>query len=524
MTCAFLTMKSVVDAIQLLILLQDAQEDDRKLSVCFGRAISYDDPVLKDATRAGIMELASPGLPQWRNYTYVWIFLVLGEMKVFKNPHSEVPDLVVDAERCEVIHRNAVPVFELYDPDTDVSYFLRSESRAELFEWKNALRLTCANTTNPRRAQQFYDENKILEEETQSLMSSSSALEDVRLEGWVTKLGGISKLKRSWKRRYFIIEDGELSYKKYPEQTKIRRLILDQRSVARSSTIKAFSVELWHPDKTTYFYCQNEKEKKLWLSAIRKIIELSKSRVSTDVKSAQENSIQNDESDATHYRGWNEVGKCCMCSLCGRFITVDMLYGLDGCLEQHKSCRFCLQGPLRNVLRDTELRSDDAKCPAEDCNAAYSIQDARDLLEHEEFNHYCTRLFEECIQGNNFFSCPSCKMRHERISFQADGKLVDTVVEMKSSQAHVYYFDKMTGKSTWLNPAKAADMAAYVTKELGLNGKAVSSWAQVHFLRYRFRCREANCGINFCSECKVVPYHLGYTCEEYALYIATPLP
>lgn len=45
------------------------------------------------------------------------------------------------------------------------------------------------------------------------------------------------------------------------------------------------------------------------------------------------------------------------------------------------------------------------------------------------------------------------------------------------------------------------------------NGGEPSQDAVEHYQKYRYRCR--NCQEEFCSSCKKIPYHEGFTCEEY---------
>lgn len=51
-------------------------------------------------------------------------------------------------------------------------------------------------------------------------------------------------------------------------------------------------------------------------------------------------------------------------------------------------------------------------------------------------------------------------------------------------------------------------------KDLVLDdGEKASEKASLHYAEYRFRCRK--CDKDFCSNCNTIPYHNGYTCQEF---------
>ena len=64
--------------------------------------------------------------------------------------------------------------------------------------------------------------------------------------------------------------------------------------------------------------------------------------------------------------------------------------------------------------------------------------------------------------------------------------------------------------------AEIGDQNALNKKERGLDGKLLTKLAQQHKLHNRFRC--VKCTTIFCKKCKAVPYHLGYTCEQWKKY------
>ena len=49
------------------------------------------------------------------------------------------------------------------------------------------------------------------------------------------------------------------------------------------------------------------------------------------------------------------------------------------------------------------------------------------------------------------------------------------------------------------------------------NGNFISPEACEHLAKYRTRCDR--CKTNFCANCKIKPYHVGYSCSEYREYI-----
>jgi E3 ubiquitin-protein ligase MYCBP2 len=50
----------------------------------------------------------------------------------------------------------------------------------------------------------------------------------------------------------------------------------------------------------------------------------------------------------------------------------------------------------------------------------------------------------------------------------------------------------------------------------GPDGKPLSKEANEHRVRCRFRC--AKCATVFCSQCHAIPYHVGFTCEQYKAF------
>ena len=53
--------------------------------------------------------------------------------------------------------------------------------------------------------------------------------------------------------------------------------------------------------------------------------------------------------------------------------------------------------------------------------------------------------------------------------------------------------------------------------ERDAKGRVLTEVAFIHFSKFRVRCR--TCNHNFCADCRVAPYHKGYTCEGYQDYL-----
>eukprot|EP00347_Sterkiella_histriomuscorum_P016709 403352152 len=51
------------------------------------------------------------------------------------------------------------------------------------------------------------------------------------------------------------------------------------------------------------------------------------------------------------------------------------------------------------------------------------------------------------------------------------------------------------------------------------NGQLISVDAAINYNLNKIQCE--SCSYNFCNKCQIEPYHLGYTCEEYYIYLDT---
>lgn len=182
----------------------------------------------------------------------------------------------------------------------------------------------------------------------------------------------------------------------------------------------------------------------------------------------------------------NDAGNI-VCPVCQEAYDVgaDNFYVLDGC--NHGTCKTCLTKTLNEGMKEGSTSS--VHCPLNTCRAKFSVQDVWDLLDKDGFDHYLDCRLQELIATNSgkFFSCPKCGITHEYITPD--------------------YLDD-------------DDRRANLTKQLGMDGKPLSPEAQEHFLRYRMLCRE--CTTVFCLSCRIQPYHLGFTCDDYREYMVAP--
>lgn len=49
-------------------------------------------------------------------------------------------------------------------------------------------------------------------------------------------------------------------------------------------------------------------------------------------------------------------------------------------------------------------------------------------------------------------------------------------------------------------------------------GKAITEAQKLCYVNNRFKCPNKNCKTEQCKSCKAVPFHLGFTCDEFANY------
>eukprot|EP00736_Rhodelphis_marinus_P005124 Rmarinus@m.29836 len=166
------------------------------------------------------------------------------------------------------------------------------------------------------------------------------------------------------------------------------------------------------------------------------------------------------------------------CPRCEEFMTISELYSLDSC--NHRFCRPCLRRLCVGVV---ELGSGDPiACPLLGCGAKLSHRDIKDVLDEKDYQQYIDNAVHGLIARDSSYSkCPKCGFAVERV-------------------------------------ASVGNEAQTARPPQGLDGRPLSSAAVEHYVSFRLRCPESR--TEFCGGCGETPYHLGFTCDEFAAYQA----
>lgn len=146
---------------------------------------------------------------------------------------------------------------------------------------------------------------------------------------------------------------------------------------------------------------------------------------------------------------------------------------------------------------------------------------SQDLLTPAQFDAYLESSLLALLEATEKYSrCPKCSVPIEVRNTQIDEVSVLRVMRhaiLVVSQIH---------------PGTARESAGYLRNEMGcvhepdaaeflcrlicvcrLDDRPLTPAAQRHFLENRFLCRA--CDTRFCKSCLKMPYHLGFTCEQY---------
>jgi len=165
------------------------------------------------------------------------------------------------------------------------------------------------------------------------------------------------------------------------------------------------------------------------------------------------------------------------CALCHMKFAFERMLFLDSC--GHYFCQLCLAKHATTHV--DEKRGGEITCPH--CTTPLTALEVKTLLAPAKYDEYLTQSVTAVLAANpaQFTQCPNpqCGVVIERVH-----------------------------ATTSANESKG---------ELGPEGRPLTEVAQRHKNEFRMRCRE--CQTEFCAGCKLMPYHLGFTCEQHAVYI-----
>jgi len=170
------------------------------------------------------------------------------------------------------------------------------------------------------------------------------------------------------------------------------------------------------------------------------------------------------------------------CQKCLRPFPLKDVCFLDAC--GHSFCAMCLRKPILAAVAKNKVSTLHCPLPDGTCTQPLHQAELRTLLTSTEMEKYERASVRELIDGDDrFIDCVNPKCHN----------VIERVVAASSK----------TNK-----------------KEKDGDGKLLSAEAIKHKNLNRFRCRE--CHTEFCCQCKATPYHLGYTCEQFASYKEAP--
>eukprot|EP01083_Nonionella_stella_P095741 268877_1 len=160
------------------------------------------------------------------------------------------------------------------------------------------------------------------------------------------------------------------------------------------------------------------------------------------------------------------------CSKCGEETALNDMLSTD--FASSFSCIECLRSDILSVLDISHL---------EYLSCNYSIQDFMELLGRDQISKFLDlKLCELLESAEHFIECPSCGSKWEFICGNND------------------------------------DDAPDFSRQIGMNNKLLSEEGQRHYLSHRVCCRQ--CNKNFCRACNTQPYHAGFNCRMYEVYLA----
>lgn len=189
--------------------------------------------------------------------------------------------------------------------------------------------------------------------------------------------------------------------------------------------------------------------------------------------------IQPDSQDQIFSQIKNE--NTMVCALCQRHLVLKKFLFLS-C--DHEFCQECLHSFV--VRKVTEKKCSEIVC--NHCSRPLAQRDLKSLLTEQEFDLYLKHSVEEATASSQYTRCPKCLLVVERVS----------TTRKQPTEINSSHQPKM-------EPAK------------GIDGRPLSPEAIAHRDEFRFRCRQ--CQTEYCAQCQVTPYHLGFTCETWKIYL-----
>jgi len=191
--------------------------------------------------------------------------------------------------------------------------------------------------------------------------------------------------------------------------------------------------------------------------------------LSSDASEGNESGSEDNDTGQNQGTGW-VVRPCPICKV-KKGLSVQ--YCLD--TSDRFACVSCLSKEATNITMDGKLTK------------KYTTADLQDIVPTKVFNKYQDLTFQQMVQDSSRYTqCPNCQCSME---FAEDAGGVDDS-----------YFANLTG----------------------VDGNKLSKQAKKHFVKYRIRCRNLKCGVDFCRDCLEHPYHAGLSCDDYKEFKKAP--
>jgi len=188
----------------------------------------------------------------------------------------------------------------------------------------------------------------------------------------------------------------------------------------------------------------------------------------------QHNEIEEEKESVLSLRDISVDNECQIlldCAKCKDKHALNKMLSTD--FDSHFSCISCLKQDILTKLDIANLKH---------LSSNYSISDLIELLHKDELATFLDLKLSELLEsGEHYISCPSCAAKWEFIPGDNDNDSPD------------------------------------FNQEIGINNKLLSDEAQIHYLSHRVCCRK--CNKNFCRSCNLIPYHSGFNCQLYQIYL-----